>query len=121
VYPDSRRKKDYAFAGYAAPQSSLQSLLWAITQSDPKAFQASLAAEMASAFASQFQDLPEGVMPGGFKNGSMYQASGYRVLEETPLPNDEVRVKVFLEGKPKVTVKLVFKKVGDQWKWARNE
>src|SRR5438876_1058420 len=33
VYPDSRRKKDYTFTGYAAPQSALQSVLWAITQS----------------------------------------------------------------------------------------
>ena len=121
IYPDSRRKKDYAFSGYAAPQSALQSLLWAMTQSDAKTFKASLAPEMTGAFAAQFQDLPEGVMPGGFKNGAMYQASGYRVLEETALPNEETRLKVFLEGKPKIAVKLVFKRVGDEWKWARNE
>ena len=121
IYPDSKRKKDYAFGGYAAPQSALESLLWAMTQSDAKTFKASLAPEMASAFAPQFQDLPEGVMPGGFKNGAMYQASGYRVVEETALSNEETRLKVFLEGKPKIAVKLVFKKIGDEWKWARNE
>jgi len=121
VYPDAKRKKDYTFSGYAAPQSALQTLLWAITQSDPKTFQASLAGEMAGAFATQFQDLPEGVMPGGFKNGAMYQASGYRVLEETPISNEETRLKVFLEGKPKIAIKVVFKKVGGEWKWARSE
>jgi|SRR5438105_11745088 len=121
IYPDSKRKKDYAFSGYAAPQAALQSVLWALSQSDGKAFQASLAPEMAKGFSDQFQDLPEGVMPGGFKNGAMYQASGYRVLEETPISNEETRLKVFLEGKPKLAIKLVFKRVGNEWKWARNE
>jgi len=121
VYADSMHKKDYAFSGYTAPQAALQSVLWAITQSDAKTFKASLSPEMSNSFAGQFQDLPEGVMPGGFKNGAMYQASGYRVLEETALSNEETRLKVFLEGKPKIAIKLVFKKVGDEWKWARNE
>jgi len=121
IYPDSRSKKDYAFSGYTAPQSALQTVLWAITQSDGKAFRASLAPEMAGVFASQFQDLPEGVMPGGFKNGAMYQASGYLVLEETPISNEQTRLKVFLEGKPKIAIKLLFKRIGDEWKWAGNE
>src|SRR2546423_6054790 len=61
IYPDSKRKKDYIFSGYTAPQSALQSVLWALTQSDARTFKASLAPEMVAAFASQFQDLPEGV------------------------------------------------------------
>ena len=121
IYPDSKRKKDYIFSGYTAPQSALQSVLWALTQSDARAFKASLAPEMVAAFASQFQDLPEGVMPGGFRNGAMYQAAGFRVLEETAISNDETQLKVFLEGKPKIAIKLIFKKIGDEWKWARNE
>jgi hypothetical protein len=95
-------------------------VLWAITQSDTKAFQAGLAGDMADAFARQFQDLPEGVMPGGFKNGAMFKASGYRVLEEAAISEEELRLKVFLEG-ARIVIKPVFRKIGEEWKWARNE
>ncbi len=119
VYPDSIKKKDYAFSGYAAPQSALQSMWWALSRSDARAFQASLTSTMAAAFADQTKDLPEGVMPGGWRGGALYKASGYRVLEETPVSNAETRFKVFLEGQH-LTLKLIFKKIGDEWKWADN-
>lgn len=121
IYPDSTRRKDYVFSGYTAPQSALQSLLWAITQSDVNAYRASLSPAMAQQFSEQYKDMPEGVMPGGFKNGMMYKASGFRVLEETPISDDETRLKVFLEGRQNIVLKLVFKKIDGEWKHARNE
>lgn len=121
IYPDSTKRKDYAFAGYAAPASAFQSMLWAITQSDPRTYHASLAGRMAELFAKQIEELPPGVMPGGFKNGAMYRASGFRVLEETPLSEDETRLKVFLEGRQNLVLKVVMKKVGGEWKMERNE
>lgn len=120
VYQDSTKRKDYAFSGYSTPQYAFQSVLWAITQLDAKAFQTSLAGEIADSFANQFQDLPEGVMPGGFKNGAMFKASGFRVLEETSLSDEETRLKVFLEGS-RIVLKQVYRKVGSEWKWTKNE
>lgn len=120
VYPDATKRKDYALAGYSTPQSALQSVLWAITQMDGKAFQGSLTGTMAEGFAPQFQELPEGVMPGGFRNGAMFKASGFRVLEEKPLSDAELVLKVFLEGS-RVVIKPVFRKDNGEWKWARNE
>ena len=60
-------------------------------------------------------------MPGGYKNGALFRAAGYRVLEETPLSDDETRLKVFLEGRQNMALKLVFKKVNGEWKLARTE
>lgn len=120
VYPDATKRKDYAFSGYSSPQSAFQSVLWAITQLDAKTFQASIEGDVAAGFASQLQDLPEGVMPGGFKNGAMFKASGYRVLEETQLSDEELRLKVFLEGS-RVVIKPVLRRIGGEWKWSRNE
>jgi hypothetical protein len=120
IYPDAKKRKDYVFAGYSVPERAFQSVLWAITQSDAKTFQASITGDMAAGFASSFQDLPDGVMPGGFRNGEMFKASGYRVLEEAPLSDDEFVLKVFLEGS-RMVIKPVFKKVDGEWKWARNE
>jgi hypothetical protein len=58
-------------------------------------------------------------MPGGFKNGQMYRATGFRLLEQTAIAEDEVRTKIFLEGQNQV-LKLVFKRVGGEWKWSSN-
>ena len=117
VYSDSVRKKDYTFSGYSAPQSSFQSVLWAITQSDGKTYLASLTGDMLNGAAQQFKDLPEGVMPGGFKNGAMYNATGFHVLEETPTYDDETQLKIFLEGQ-NLILNEIFKKVDGQWKLA---
>ncbi|HAB16894.1 MAG TPA: hypothetical protein PLX89_25965 [Verrucomicrobiota bacterium] len=120
VYADSIRRADYAFGGYDSPESAMQSVLWAITQLNPRAFWDSLTGNVAASFADSFKDLPEGVMPGGFKNGAMYRATGFRILEEAPVSEDEVRLKVFLEGQNHI-LKLVLKKVSGQWKWADNQ
>ncbi len=120
VYPDSTKRKDYAFAGFSTAQSALQSALWAITQMDAKTYLSCLTGRNAEMSAQQFQDLPDGVMPGGFRNGAMFKASGFRVLEETPLPNDEVHLRVFLEGS-RTVIKPVFQKIGGEWKWSSNE
>jgi hypothetical protein len=120
VYPDSTKRADYAFTGYSTPQSAIQSVLWSINKGDAKAFLESVTGTVAEAFATQFQDLPEGVMPGGFRNGAMFKATGFRVVEETPTSEDEIRLKVFLEGS-RTMIQPVFRRVGGEWKWSRNE
>ena len=120
LYADATQQKDYTYAGYSTPQAAVQSVLWAITQEDAKAFQASLTGDVAAGYVKLFQEYPDGVMPGGFKNGAMHQATGFRILEETRLAEDEMLLKVFLEG-GRTIIRPVFKKVGGEWKWARNE
>jgi hypothetical protein len=118
VYPDSTKRTDYVFTGYSTPQYGFQSVLWAIRQTDARTFLQSLTGLMAETFAPEFKDLPGGVMPGGFRNGDMFQATGFRVIEESPVSDDEMLLKVFLEGS-NVMIKPVFKRVGGEWKWAR--
>lgn len=121
VYADSTPRTNYVFSGYATPQSGFQSMLWSITQMDAKSYLGSMTGKNLEFWSKQFQEeAPDGVMPGGFRNGAMYKASGYRVVEETPLSQDEVRLKVFLEG-TRVTIRTVFQRVGAEWKYARNE
>lgn len=120
VYADSTARKNYAFSGYATPQSGFQSVLWSITQMDAKSFLGSLAGHNVEFWTKEFQAMPDGVMPGGFRNGAMFRATGFRVVEETPLSQDEVRLKVFLEG-ARITIQPVLQRVGAEWKWSRNE
>jgi hypothetical protein len=120
IYADSVRREDYKFGGFDSPQGAFQSQLWAIHTLDPKAYLASLApGPVLDMFTKQFANLPDGVMPGGFKNGSMYRATGFRVVEETAVSENEVRLKVFLEGQ-NMTLQPILKKIGNEWKWSGN-
>ena len=118
VYPDSIKKKDYVNAGFDQPQSAWQSMLWAIAQSDPKAYLESLSGDLAVTFKEQIKDLPEGIMPSGFKNGLMFQSAGYRVMEEKAVSDTEVELKVFLEGRQNLVLKPYFRRTADGWKYA---
>jgi hypothetical protein len=119
VYPDSVGRNNYNFAGFATAADATQSVLWSISKLDRKSFENTVAGEMSTMWQNAFQDLPPDVMPGGFKNGAMYRASGFKVLEEIPVSDTEVKTKVFLEGQNHV-LKMIFKKVGTEWKWAGN-
>src|SRR5262249_42410416 len=68
VYADSTKRADYTFSGYGTPQATVQSVLWAIKQSEAKAFLQSITGTIAEVFSNQFAELPDGVMPGGFRN-----------------------------------------------------
>lgn len=118
IYADSTPRSEYKAAGYDSPRAAVESKLWAIRQLDPKAYLESLAPgpdlEM---FQKQFSELPEGVMPGGFKNGSMYQATGFRVMEDLAVSDEERHIKLFLEGE-NITLTAIVKKFGSEWKWS---
>jgi hypothetical protein len=119
VYPDSKHRTDYTFAGFASAPTAAESVLWAITKMDRKSFEKTLTDEQLKFWTDEFKDLPPDVMSGGFRNGSMFRATGFKVTEEIPVAEDETHLKVFLEGENNV-LKLRFKKVGADWKWAGN-
>lgn len=121
VYPDSVKRSAYVFSGYGNPTAAFQTQLWAIKNMDAKSYLASQTEKSRELLLdNNFKDLPDGVMPGGYKNGIMYRATGFHVMEATQLSADEVRLKVFMEGANYV-MKSVFKKVGNEWKFDRME
>lgn len=119
VYPDSTLRKNYTFAGFTSPATATESVLFSISKLDRKSFETTVTDDMAKVWQTAFEDLPPDVMPGGFKNGSMYRATGFKVLEETPVSDTEMKLKIFLEGQNQI-LKMVFKKVGNDWKWSAN-
>lgn len=50
------------------------------------------------AFEPQFADMPEGVMPGGFRSGEVFRAGGFR------------------EWRRRRFRRMKLKKVGEEWK-----
>ncbi len=118
VYADSNGRSEYKSAGFDSPKAAVESKFWAIRQLDPRAYLESLApGPELEMFQKQFSELPDGVMPGGFKNGSMYRAAGFRVMEDIAVSDDERHLKLFLEGE-NLNLTAIVKKFGNEWKWA---
>jgi hypothetical protein len=117
--PDAVARKRYEHAGFSTPVKSLETVLWSITRQDPKTFLESCTPENRKMFEPRFAEMPEGQMPGGFRNGEMFRAAGFRVLEEKAISENEMGLKVFLEGR-NVVLRMKFQRVDGDWKWAGN-
>lgn len=117
AYSNSTKRTDYVFSGYGTPRSALESAIWAITNMDAKAYSVTLTGKCLRLFARQCRKLPDGVMPGEYANCEVFNATGFRVLEEDLASQDEVHLKVFLEGIDR-TFNTVFLRIGADWKLA---
>jgi hypothetical protein len=117
LYSDSVKKDDYVFKGYDTPQAVLQSQMWALANDNGKEFLNSVTGKLRQVWERSFRDYPEGGMPSGFKNGMLYQSSGFRVMEEKTISDDEVELKVFYEGS-RFRETLVIRKTDGAWKVA---
>jgi hypothetical protein len=119
VYPDSIRRSEYQFAGFQTTAAAVESKLWAITHLDVDTFLASSdprSSEFEN-FQRIFNEMPERRMPGGFKNGAMYNATGFRIIEDIAISEEERHLKVFLEGKD-TFIRPILKQVNGEWKWS---
>ena len=107
------RRRDAPFAGYASPEATLQSLLWAVEHRDTNslftAFDAehsqgmrdALAREGAEEFWKETQVIP-----------------GWRIVTTDQVADDEVELKVeFVPGDTPQSMRL--KRVGNEWKLRR--
>ena len=108
-------------SGYDNPLSGLQTALWAINQNDPKAVAASLALDFAYVASLRFEgDTLEKQMAAGTKVAfdSIAPASGFYVVGQKLLSEDQVALDIFFEGEGETRPFLMMKK-GDNWKLRR--
>lgn len=109
-------KEDWAFAGYSNPDAAIESVIWAGSQGDLDTFLASLTADGRAKLEEQAQKqnkTPQD-MVSDLKQ-AFTQFTGFKVTEQTILPDDSVMMRVFLDG-ANVTERFFFKKIGDEWK-----
>jgi cell division protein FtsB len=112
-------RESWAFAGYATPEAALQSLFFAMSQRDQKAFVEALSPEEAARHAEKFQDkTPEQIAERWSRQtDKIAQITGYRILERDELPPDEM-VLVVYAGAGQGLLAMQMKKAGEQWKFA---
>ncbi len=117
----AERPAPFAFAGYATPESSIQSMLWAGSQGDFKAFMAGCTKEQSERIMKK--------MAGKSEEQIRQQAiawadslKGYKITGKETIGDDEVHLHLAAKPSPdglrdgKVVVVMV--KIGDEWKQA---
>ncbi len=117
--PDYWPKNSWAFVGFASPENSLQSGLWAANSGDLKTFLSSVTGDMQATVA---QDL-DGKSDADAKAKMLDEVASitsYRILNREVLSDDQVVLTVAVEegDQPAATAKLTMQKVANQWKFA---
>jgi len=120
----SQPEKDYlpkeslAFAGYADPESAMQSSLWAHTTLDGKTILAGFSPNQQAEWLKTHKT-PEGVAaqiarcPVG---ANLSQVKGFRIIDKKVTADDEVLYTVYVEGLD-VKFRHRMKKIGSEWKF----
>jgi hypothetical protein len=113
----------FTFAGYATPEASIQSMLWAASKGDLEKLSGGVTPEE----MGRFKDRMEGKSDDEVRHGLIAWANGmvgYKVTEKEAISGDEVHLHIHAtpsaEALHSGKVVLVMKKVGNEWKEAGN-
>jgi len=110
----------WAFAGYASPEATMQSLLWALNKHDDKAFQMYL-----NGFTPELRDNLENEAqkrgPNAFTELSAHEIGGmtaFCILKKVMLSNDTAQLTMQSSGPKGPINSLLMKNIGGEWKVA---
>ena len=121
--PERIPRAAWAFAGYSSPEAALESIAWAMSQGDVKAFLASVTPEAQNALAEKFQGKTESDLAAWLTNG----IAG---LAELPMDIKKVSAdgavtftlaaQERIEGNRKLRDETVmsFEKINGEWKYS---
>ena len=113
----------YSFAGYATPEASVQSMIWAAGTGELEKLPVGVTTEE----MEQFKDKMAGKSPDEISRALVAWANamaGYRITQKEVISDDEVHLHIHATPSAealhsgKATIKM--KKVGHEWKWAGN-
>ena len=108
-------RSSWGFAGYASPESALQSSIWAISKGDAQTWLASLTPAMQME-ARQKAAGNDTKIIGEDDKRDFARITGYRILDKQVLSNDEVVLEVYAEGLNQTT-KASIQRIGSEWKF----
>ena len=111
----------FTFAGYATPEDSVQSAIWATSTGDLEKMAAGVTAEVMERVNSQMA----GKSADEIKRGGMAWADamiGYKITQKEVISDDEVHLHIHAtpsaEALHSGKAVLVFRKIGNEWKMA---
>ncbi|HXC34842.1 MAG TPA: sigma-70 family RNA polymerase sigma factor [Candidatus Acidoferrales bacterium] len=115
------RAPHFSYAGYATPEASVQSMIWAASTGDPEKLPAAVTPEQ----MDQFKEKMAGKSPDQVSQALMGWANamaGYRITQKEIVSDDEVNLHIHATPSAealhsgKAIIKM--KKIGNEWKWA---
>ena len=121
TFPTNVVSRDsWRFAGYATPEDSLQSTIWAKSVGNEQVWRNGAAPEATNSFNSEIQGVPDEERSQSLIAGMKY-LTGYQVLSEMPVGNSEVLVQLEAHGQANGTsvsaVSIeVMKQIDGEWK-----
>jgi hypothetical protein len=111
-------RESWAFAGYATPEATLQSAVFAMSQGDYQTFLASMSPEEAARMQKSFEGkTPEQIAEEGRRETA--KASSFQILGKQELAPDRVMLNVYVAGEDRPQ-RIMMQKIGEEWKWAGN-
>jgi len=108
-------RASWRFAGYADPESALQSLIWAFGKGDVRAFLNSVSPALQREDAGK----PDTAIITAQNKADLARVNGYRILDKQVLSADEVVFTCYAEGLND-TQKFSIKRIGNEWKFDSN-
>jgi hypothetical protein len=111
-------KESWALAGYATPESALQSMLWASREGDLDALRASLTpAELQRRMAGEWKGKPDGEIAADNVQ-RLGLATGFEILNTQMFSPDEAHFTIYIDGfeQPAQPLWMDVKRINGEWK-----
>lgn len=111
-------RDSFVNAGYYSPQATLQTMLWAMIEGDSEAYLACCSpTEKARREKAWGGKTKKELSTKG--KAELDSVTGVKILNQTPLTDDQIMLTVSIEGGGK-TVRMDFQKIGTDWKLDRS-
>jgi len=111
----------FAFAGYATPEASVQSMLWVASKGDMESIPAGFTLQELEGFKSKMAGKSEDEIRRGLIAWANAM-TGYKITQKEVIADDEVHVHIHATPSAEALhsghVILVMKKIGAEWKYA---
>jgi len=112
----SHPRDSWAFSGYATPEATLVSAIWAMREGNPRAFLDSLSPDEAARQAKQWGDKTEADIAAKHQQ-DVASITGFQIMSSQNISPDEVQMNVFVAGPDKLEQVSVARS-GSDWKFA---
>jgi len=115
--PDYWSKTHLSNAGYSTPATALKTTLWAMSTANMQAFLDSCTPDLRAERERAWQN----VSPADWAaeaNSQFGNVTGFRIVDQKAVSDDTTVIHVLEEGS-KTTRELVFKKIDNEWKYAK--
>jgi hypothetical protein len=117
--PNFWAKDQLAFAGYAEPEATLKTVLWAMNTGDVKSYLAGWASgdNVDALFEEKLRDKDETELAEGRKSlaATLGPSIGFHILDKKVKSPDQVILNLSFDGEGKAR-KFVVQKAGNEWK-----